>query len=73
VSSQALKAAESNERDTQRPVVAFAVARGAAFARDLHETFVQTQIVSDAVLPAFLVLLEVRKSLHDETVYFREG
>lgn len=53
---------------TESPVVALAVSSGTAFTRHFHETFVQTEIVSDAVLPAFLVLLVIREPLHDETV-----
>ena len=50
----------------QRPVVPFAgAARGAG---DLDEAVVEGEVVADGVLPALLVLLEVREASHDEGV-----
>ena len=50
----------------QRPVVPFAgAARGAG---DLDEAVVEGEVVADGVLPALLVLLEVREAGHDEGV-----
>ena len=50
----------------QRPVVPFAgAARGAG---NLDEAVVEGEVVANGVLPALLVLLEVRKPSHDEGV-----
>lgn len=46
---------------TQSPVVALALP--APFAWNFDEAFVQAQVVSNRVLPALLVLLEIRKPL----------
>lgn len=51
---------------TQCPVVALAFPT--TFARDLHEALVQAQVVSDAVLPALLVLFKVRELGRDELI-----
>lgn len=53
---------------TKSPKVAFAVAGRTAFTRHFDETLVEAQIVPDAVLPSFLVLLVVRKFLHYVTL-----
>lgn len=45
-----------------------AFARPAFLARYFDETVVQTQIVSDGVLPSLAVLAVVREPLHDELV-----
>lgn len=48
-------------RLTKSPIVALAVTGGTALTRDFNEALVKTQIVTDAVLPALLVLLVVRE------------
>lgn len=53
--------------NTQCPIVALAFAT--SFAWYLHETLVQTEIVTYGILPAFLVLLEIGKARRDVRVY----
>ena len=55
----------------EHPVVAFA--RIVVVARYFDETFVETQIVADRVLPSLLVVAIIRKVLHDELVDSVEG
>ena len=50
----------------ESPVVAFSGASRSA--GDLAEAVVEGEVVADGVLPALLVLLEVRESVHDESV-----
>jgi len=50
----------------QCPVVALALA--AALSRHLHEALVEAEVVSDRVLPALAVALEVRELPHDVLV-----
>ena len=58
-------------RLTDRPEVPLALP--ASLTRNLHETLVQTEVMSDRVLPALLVLLVVGKVVHDELVDLGEG
>lgn len=55
---------------TQSPVVSLSLA--AAFTRNLYEALIQAEVVTNRVLPAFLVLLKVRKSLGNVVVDFAE-
>ena len=50
----------------KHPVVALSLA--AALSWHLDETLVKAEVMSDRVLPAFLVLLKVRETLHNELV-----
>ena len=52
-------------RFIQRPVVSFAIS---SFLWDLHKAFIQREIVSNGVLPAFLVLCIVWEIIHNELI-----
>lgn len=54
----------------QGPVIALPFTT--TFPRNLYEAFIQTQIVTNRVLPALLVLLEVGKTSGDEAVNFTQ-
>ena len=59
------------KRGIHDPEVALPVP--AVVSGDLHEALVQTQVVSDAVLPAFFILLVVRELVDDVFVYPAQG
>ena len=58
------------ERLTERPIISLSLA--ATFAWNFHKAFIETQVVSNRVLPAFFVLLEVRKALSNVVVDLAE-
>lgn len=55
----------------QRPVAALARAIGSA--RDLDETVIETEVVTERVLPALNVLSVVGEAVHDEGVDLTQG
>merc|ERR1719505_550651 len=53
-------------RRVKSPIIALSLAT--TFAGDFDETFVQTEVMADRILPAFLVLFVKGKSVYDELI-----